>query len=514
MGDNLPMISAPVMSRHSAVLVATILASSMSHLTSTAIGVALPALQADLSIGGAGIIWVVNAYALFLSSLVLVGGALGDRLGRKEVFAFGVALFSLAAVACGLARRPEALIVARAVQGIGGALMVPGSLAVLSACVPPDTRGRAIGVWSTFTALTLALGPVVAGWLAGAGLWRAVFLINAPLAVIVLVATARIPKSLIPPDDRGIDWPGAALIAAGVAALTVGLTEGPGRGWRDPLIVAALAVGALALAGFVAVQARSSHPLVPLQMFRSRVFTAGNLLTFLLYMALAVVFFFLPLNLIQTQGYPAGTAGLATLPFMLLVTALSPWAGGFVDRVGSRLPVTLGPLIAGAGMLALGLPGLTGGPADYWWTFFPGMVLLGIGMGITVAPLTTAVMKAVPDSLAGAASGTNNAVASTGGVLAVAIMGAVALTVFGALMGNAAAGLPIDDGARAALVAETTRLGGAAVPPAITGEAADAAALALRRGFANTFRLLMFLCAGLSWAGALAWYLLCRGKRF
>lgn len=514
MGDNLPMISAPVMSRHSAVLVATVIATSMSHLTSTGIGVALPALQADLGIGGAEIIWVVNAYALFLSSLVLVGGALGDRLGRKQVFAFGVVLFALAAVVCGLARRAEVLIVARAVQGLGGALMVPGSLAVLSACVPPDTRGRAIGVWSTFTSLALALGPVVAGWLAGAGLWRGVFLVNAPLAVIVLAATTRIPKSLIPPNDRGIDWPGAALIAAGVAALTVALTAGPSRGWSDPLILAALAGGLLALAGFVAVQARSSHPLVPLEMFRSRVFTAGNLLTFLLYMALAVVFFFLPLNLIQAQGYPAGAAGLATLPFMLLVTALSPWAGGFVDRVGSRLLVTIGPLLAGAGMLALGLPGLTDGPTTYWWTFFPGMVLLGLGMGITVAPLTTAVMKAVPDALAGAASGTNNAVASTGGVLAVAIMGAVALTVFGVLVGSAAAALPINDVARAALVAETTRLGGASVPPGIGGAAADAAALLLRQSFAGTFRLLMFICAALSWASALVWFLLCRGKRF
>jgi MFS family permease len=273
-----------------------------------------------------------------------------------------------------------------------------------------------------------------------------------------------------------------------------------------------LAVGVVALAGFVRVQKRSDHPLVPPRLFQSRVFTAGNILTFFLYMAVSTVFFFLPLNLIQAQGYPESLAGLASLPFIIMVTVMSTWAGGMYDRIGSRLMLTIGPLIAGLGMAALGLPGLTGGPADYWLTYFPGIALLGIGMGIIVAPLTAAVMKSAPDSLAGAASGTNNAIASTAGVLAIAILGALALTVFGRILVAESAALPIAQTARLALMAEASELGGATVPPGITGDAAADASLMIRQGFATTFRLIMFICAVLAWASALVWYSLCRGQ--
>jgi EmrB/QacA subfamily drug resistance transporter len=486
-------------------LVAAILASSMAFIDGSALNVALPAIQLDLRASGADLLWIINAYNLMLAALILVGGALGDRLGRKRVFMAGIVLFALASLLCGISPSTGVLIAARALQGVGGALMVPGSLALLTAFFDAGARGRAIGTWSTFTTITTILGPGLGGLLAGAGLWRLVFFINLPLAAAALAILARlVPESRDEGASGRLDIAGALLITLGLAGLTYGLIEAPGRGWGDGGVTLSLAGGGLALAAFIAVEAWSPAAMVPLRLFRSRVFSATNLLTLLLYAALSGLLFFLPLNMIQVQRYPEAVAGLATLPLVLCIAVFSRWAGALTDRFGPRLPLTLGPALAGAGFLALGLVGLTTGPQSYWWTFFPGMGLLGIGMAITVAPLTTAVMGALDSTLAGVASGVNNAVSRVAGVLAVAVLGALALASFTGNLRLAADGLGLDPAGRAALLAEAPQLGAAQPPPNLSADQTSAAREAIRQSYVATFRLIGFITAGLAWASALA----------
>src|SRR5215218_7753621 len=304
------------------VLLATILASSMAFIDSTALNVALPVLQADLHATGAELLWIVNGYLLMLAALIVVGGALGDELGRKRVFAVGIIIFALGSLACGLAPTTGMLIAARIVQGVGGALMIPGSLAIISATFGP-ARGQAIGTWSAATTIVTVIGPVLGGILADAGLWRGVFLINLPLAVVALVVLARhVPESRNPAGRDSLDYPGATLLALGLAGLTYGFISAPGAGFGDPSVVGTLIGGVAALVVFVIVEARRRHPMVPLGLFRSRTFSGANLLTLFLYGALSVFGFFLSLNLVQAQGYSPAQAGLAFLPFALLLSLL------------------------------------------------------------------------------------------------------------------------------------------------------------------------------------------------
>jgi EmrB/QacA subfamily drug resistance transporter len=485
------------------VLVATILASSMVFIDGSALNVALPALQAGLGASGADLLWINNAYALVLAALILVGGSLGDHYGRKRVFMIGIAIFALASLACGLAPNAAALIGARALQGVGGALTVPGSLALITAFFDGGSRGRAIGTWSSVTTAMTILGPGLGGVLAGAGLWRLIFLINLPLAAVALWALARhVPESRDEQAPRRLDLLGAALVTLGLAGLTYGLVEVPARGWGAPPVLLSLAVGVTALIAFVVVEARSDHAMLPLRLFRSRVFSATNLLTLLLYAALYGMLFFLPLNLIQVQGYSELAAGLATLPMAIFLAGLSRWIGGLADRIGVRLPLAIGPALAGAGFLALGLAGRTAGPQEYWWSFFPGMCLLGLGMAITVVPLTTAVMGSVDQSNAGVASGVNNAVSRAAGVLAVAVLGAVALSSFAGNLAGAADTLGLDATQRAALLAQAPQLGAAQVPAGLPPDQVDAVDAAIGDAFVATFRLLGIIAAALAWAGA------------
>lgn len=476
----------------------------MAFIDGSALNIALPTIQQALGATGADLLWIVNAYALFLAALILVGGALGDRYGRKRIFMIGIALFAAASLACGLAPNTTLLIAARAVQGVGGALMIPGSLALIAASFASAERGRAIGTWSAFSTLTTILGPVLGGELAGRGLWRFIFFINIPLALLALAALAiKVPESRDERASAELDYPGAVLVTVGLAGITYGFIEAPRRGWLDPLILVALLGGLVALVAFVVVERRSSHPLIPLAIFQSRTFTGTNAMTLFLYAALAGALFFLPLNLVQMQGYHAAIAGRAILPFALALVILSRWAGGLVDRVGPRLPLTIGPIITGAGFFLLSRPGLTGGPADYWTTFLPPILALGIGMGITVAPLTTAVMGSASVQYAGSASGINNAVSRTAGVLAVAIMGAIALLTFqnGLTTRTAALALPAE--ARAALQAEAEKLGEAQPPANLPAEDETAVAEAIQQSFITTFRLMNYIGAALAWISAL-----------
>ncbi len=327
------------------VLAATILASSMAFIDGTVVNVALPALQKELNATAIGVQWVVEAYALLLSALLLVGGSLGDLYGRKRVFLIGVSLFAAASAWCGLAPNIQQLIAARAVQGIGGALLIPGSLAIISASFPAEKRGRAIGTWSGFSAITTAIGPVLGGWLIENVSWRAVFFLNLPLAVVVVFITLRyIDESRDRKHQGGIDWVGALLATAGLGGLTYGLIESSQLSWIATSVVIAIVVGLGSLVVFVFVEARSKSPMLPLKLFRSRNFTGTNLLTLMLYFSLGGGLFFLTLNLIQVQEFSATAAGAALLPFVLLMFVLSRWSGGLIERFGPRPPLIIGPI--------------------------------------------------------------------------------------------------------------------------------------------------------------------------
>ena len=442
------------------VLTAAILASSMAFIDGSALNVALPAIQTDLQANGAQLLWIINAYMLMLAALILVGGSLGDRLGRKKVFMAGIGLFGIASLACGLAPSIEWLIAARILQGIGGALMIPGSLAIISATVASSRRGRAIGTWSAATTLVTVAGPLLGGIFSDLGFWRGVFLINLPLGVFALaVLQAKVPESRNESKSGPIDLPGAILITLGLSGLTYGIISGPELGFDSPWVIGAILGGIVALGWFGLVEAHRSEPMMPLRLFRSRSFSGANLLTLFLYGGLSVWSFFFSLNLVQAQGYSKTEAGLAFLPFTVLLTVLSRWAGGLVDRRGPRLPLIAGPLVTGLGFLALGLPGLTRGPADFWTSYFPGIVLIGAGMGLTVAPLTTTVMGSVPRDYSGTASGINNAVSRTAGVLAVAAVGALALLVFAVSLRSQTASLDLPVEAQASHPARSQQAG-------------------------------------------------------
>lgn len=484
------------------VLVAAIIGSSMAFIDGTVVNVALPAIQRDLRASVFQAQWVVESYALFLAALLLVGGSLGDRFGRRRVFAIGVAIFGLASLACAASRDVQQLIAARALQGVGAALLVPGSLALISATFAEGERGRAIGTWSGASGITAALGPVLGGYLVDRFSWAWAFLINLPFALAVLAITwAHVPESRNAKAPPKLDVGGALLVTLGLGGVVYAFIEAPTQHWDSPQVLLAMLAGITALVAFVVVERRSAEPMLPLTLFRNRNFAGANLLTLWLYAALGGGLFFLPLNLIQVQGYSASAAGAALLPFILIMFVLSRWAGRLVDTVGSRRPLMIGPLIAAAGFALLALPS-NGGP--YWSSFLPGIAVLGLGMTVTVAPLTTTVMNAVGADAAGTASGVNNAVSRVAALLAIAIFGGVMASVFDGALDDAlrSAGLP--DTLVQHVHAQRGRWAAVELPSGIDPGSAAAVQQAVAGAFVSGFRWVMGLSAALALASALA----------
>ena len=391
----------------------------MAFLDATVVNVALPTIGIDLGASIGGLQWIVNGYTLTLASLILIGGSLGDRFGRRRIFLIGVAWFAAASLLCALAPTAEALVVARGLQGVGGALLTPGSLAILQASFAPDDRARAVGAWSGLSGIAAAIGPFLGGWLVDVRSWHFIFLINVPLAIAVIAVTVRhVPESRDPASARGIDVAGATLATAGLAGLTWALIETGERG-VSATTLAGSAAAMSALAGFVVVERRSRHPMLPLDIFRSRQFTAANVVTFVVYASLGVTFFLLPLMLQQGLGYTPTQAGVATLPVTGIMLALSARAGLLAGRIGPRLPMTAGPLSMAAG-LAL-LSHVREG-ATYVGTVLPGLVVFGLGLTLTVAPLTATVLAASPARHAGVSSAVNNAISRGAGLIAIALV--------------------------------------------------------------------------------------------
>jgi len=483
-------------------LVVAVLGSSMAFLDGTVVNVALPVMQQELSASVAVAQWIVEAYALFLAALVLVGGALGDQLGRKRTFLGGVVLFAAASAGCGIAPTSAALVAMRAVQGVGAALLVPGSLALISAANENETeRGAAIGTWSAFSAITAAIGPVAGGWVVAHGSWRWLFFFNVPVAAIVIAIAVRGVAESRDETAHGVDWLGALLAAIGLGFVVYALIESERDGWTATNVVLEV-LGVATLALFVFVESRLRSPMVPLALFRSPVFSGTNALTFLLYGALGGGLFFVPFDLIQVQHYSPTAAGASLLPFILIISAMSRPMGKLSQRIGARRLLCVGPIIAGAGFALLAMPRIGG---NYFLTFFPGIVVLGIGMGITVAPLTSAVMGSVDSHHAGVASGINNAVSRAASLIAVAAFGALLLVQFNRVLDGELATIPAD--LRQIVEPERSKLGAADFSHALPSVRATLEQM-VANAFVSAFRVVMLVCAALGVAGGIfGWWL-------
>jgi EmrB/QacA subfamily drug resistance transporter len=479
------------------VLAATVLGSSIAFVDSTVVNVALPLIQNQLGASAAQAQWIVEAYALFFSSLLLVGGILGDRLGRRRVFVAGVILFAVASIACGLAPTVGALVASRAVQGVGAAVMVPGSLAILGAAFSSSERGRAIGTWSALTSVATAVGPLLGAWLVQTISWRAAFFVNLPVAAAVaVIASARVPETRDPQAQRP-DVAGSVLATLGLGGLIFGLIESADRGWSDRLVLLSIAVGVVALGAFVLEERRSPEPMIPPAFLRERTFVAANLLTLFLYAGLGAALYFLPFDLIQVQGFTPLEAGSSVLPLVILLFALSRWSGALADRIGPRWPLIAGPTIAALGFALLAVPGVG---ASYAKGFLPGLCAVGLGMAITVAPLTTTVLNSVDARRSGIASGINNAVARVAGLLAVAVLGIAAAAVFHDRLERRVQAAGISAPVREHLRAEASKLGATRAPAGSAPEEARRIEEAVKTSFVASFRVVMAICVGLALA--------------
>jgi EmrB/QacA subfamily drug resistance transporter len=486
------------------VLIATIFASGMAFLEGTILNVALPRIQLELSATTADLLWIVNIYSLLLGALILVGGSLGDRYGRVRVFRAGLVIFTVGCILCGLAPTVATMIAARAVQGIGGALMIPGSLAIISACFRGDERGQAIGTWSSATTIATLAGPAIGGFMADAGLWRLSFFMLVPLALVSLWALRLVPESRDETNNAPLDFLGAGLITLSLGGIVFGATE-IGRegliGFQNVLNVGALLLGIGLFVAFVVVESRKEHPLLNLHLFRSRLFSGLNALTFFLYGALAFGTFMLPLNLQQFQGYSATESGLVFLPFSLILAFLSRPIGRWSDKNGARLPLVIGCVLVGVGFL-LFAPDYPDGFANYWTSYFFAILVLGLGMACVVAPLTSSIMGSVSANNTGLASGINNAVSRTAGVLAIAILGGVALVMFTLTLQGTLTNSELLPETTAQILAQPASFVPSEQVLQLAGEQEASVTSAYQASFQSAYHIAMVVSAVLAWVSA------------
>ncbi len=485
------------------VMVATIMASAMAFIDGTALNVVLPALQKGLNASGADLFWILNAYLLMLASLILIGGSLGDKLGRKKVYMIGIFIFICGSALCGTATSVILLITFRILQGMGGALMIPGSLSLISSSINENERGKAIGTWSSITTVVTIGGPILGGALADAGLWRYIFYINVPIGIAALIILWKKVKEVKDENDnKSIDVIGAFTIALGLAALTFGFLRMPAVGfnWEVGLSIAG---GVLLLIVFVFVEEKSKHPMMPLHFFRNPIFTGVNLLTFFLYAGLGVGMLFLSLNLVQVQGYSQLESGLTFLPFTLLMITLARHAGTLADKYGPKLFLIAGPTVAGIGLLVLAMVKQTNGTSQYWTTFFPGILIFGLGMSFTVAPLTATVMGSVNANFSGMASGVNNALTRISNVFANAIFGALAGLFFTAALQKQLDKLSFGQNEKKTIMMQAVDLGNAKVPASIPASQKPMIEQYFHESFISAYGRIMLISSALCFIGAL-----------
>jgi len=473
----------------------------MAFLDSTILNVALPAVQADLGASVREVQWTYGAYALVLSALLLVGGTLGDRFGRRRAFVLGAAIFATASAWCALAPGPAQLIAARAVQGVGGALLVPASLAIVGASFEGRLKAKAIGTWGALSAIAMAVGPVLGGWLVEEVSWRAAFLINPVLAAVAIpIALWHVPESR-DPEAHNLDLGGAVLATTGLAGLVYGLIESSVWGLGAPRVLAALVLGSIALAAFVSVERHAKDPMVPPSLFRSRNFDGANLVTLLFYMALTGSLYFLPFLMMQVHGYSAFVAGSVFLPFVAMAFLIGRLSEGISARFGTKIPLVVASLALLAGLLLFAVPGVEHG--SYWTSFFPAMVVQGVGMALAITPLTTVALGSVDREHSGLASGVNNAVARVAGLLAVALLGVFVYGVFSMSLDARLDSMELSGDVRREMEAAKTHLGAAEAPKGVEAGTEAHIERAIDESFVAGFRAVMLVSAGLALASAL-----------
>ena len=485
------------------VLLATILAASMAFVGSTALNVSLPAIQRDLAARGADLLWISNSYTIVQASLIVVGGSLSDYYGRNRVCLLGILIFGAASMICGLTVSTEALIAGRFAQGVGSAMIIPSSLAIVSANFDYSRQGWAIGIWSAFTLLASGVGPIVGGILTEMGLWRSVFFIHIPFGIAAaLVLLFHVPESHDTESPQKVSIIGGVLVTLGLVGITFGFTEGPQYSFNNPLIWLSIAAGVGALAVFIWNEQRREYSLIPLELFKSRTLSGANLVTALLYGALGPATLYLPLNMIQIQGYSETFTGLSLLPMTILPAILSYVIGGVVDRHGPRLPLAVGQLLLGAGFVLFALIGATGGQDVYWTTFFLPICLFGVGLGIALAPLTAAAVGSVTHDHAGIASGVNNTISRSAQVLAVAVMGGLTISIFSQSLMSSPIVQSLPPEAQSQLAVESANLAETSPPETLTDAERAGVSEVIRNAFTEAFNMLMWVGAVLCVVGA------------
>ncbi|OKS84648.1 hypothetical protein RG47T_0080 [Mucilaginibacter polytrichastri] len=492
-------------------MVSAILASAMAFIDGTALNVVLPSLQQSLGASGADLFWMLNAYLLMLAALILIGGSLGDQLGRKKIFMIGILIFIAGSAACGVSGSVTMLILFRMMQGVGGALMIPGSLSLISSSINEKERGKAIGTWSAITTVVTIGGPILGGALGDAGLWRYIFFINIPIGLAaVLILWFKVKESRDEGSSHAIDYPGAITIAMGLAMLTFGFLRIPAIGWYHWQVYTSITLGMVLLIAFIIIESKSKHPMMPLQLFTNLTFSGANLLSFFLYAGLGAGMLFLSLNLVQVQGYDQLQSGLTFLPFTILMVSVARFAGALADKHGPRLLLICGPATAGLGLLLLSFVKQTSGPGEYWTTFFPGILVFGLGMSFTVAPLTTAVMGSVSDHFSGTASGVNNAITRIANVFANAIFGALAVLIFSGALQQELKHIPMKDKEKQAVIASAVNLGNAKVPAGVAAGQKLAVEKTYYSSFISAYAFILRVSAGLGFLAALMAFIFIR----